>query len=95
MNGKIACLIIGMFSLAALTQIGRADCTGCSSSSPIGTLTFTRPDFRIQESREIFRMAADACLRGPLYFLDREGKKMFELQAGVDYPTGCSKEQKQ
>lgn len=36
MNGKIACLIIAVLVAPAMTQIGRADCTGCSPGLTVG-----------------------------------------------------------
>lgn len=42
-------------------------------------------------SRETFAMQPGACLRGPLYFLGRDGKRVFELDAGVEFPADCGK----
>ena len=72
-----------------------ADCTGCSSNNPniiFNTEPYYKPQpsFTIYDNREIFRMSPGACLRGPLYFLDRDGKKLFELKEGVYFPTSCN-----
>lgn len=37
-----------------------------------------------------FQMKHGACLRGPLVFYDRDGKEQFKLDAGAEYPSGCS-----
>lgn len=39
--------------------------------------------------RESFRLLAGGCLRGPLYFTDEQGAKIFELALDAYYPTGC------
>lgn len=41
-------------------------------------------------ARETFSMDPGACLIGPLRFKDRDGKIHLSLDAGVDYPGGCS-----
>ena len=48
----------------------------------------------INDSREIYAFIAvplGGCMRGPLYFYNREAKTTGELQTGADYPVGCSK----
>ena len=41
-------------------------------------------------ARETFSMDPGACLIGPLRFKDRDGKIHLSLDAGVEYPSGCS-----
>ena len=36
-----------------------------------------------------FIMRECACLRGPLQFIDADGKVVFDLAKDVEYPTGC------
>jgi hypothetical protein len=38
-----------------------------------------------------FKMGPDACLVGPLEFIDEYGGVSFQLPKGVAYPTGCTK----
>lgn len=38
---------------------------------------------------EVFRMMPGSCMIGPLEFKDKDGKKMFVLSVGAEYPAGC------
>lgn len=42
------------------------------------------------EGYKTFQMKANACLRGPLSFFDKNGKVIFDLKENVEYPTDCS-----
>lgn len=41
--------------------------------------------------QEIFWLMPGGCLRGPLKFYDERGAASFQLDAGADYPVGCSR----
>ena len=41
--------------------------------------------------REVFVLHPGGCLLGPLEFKEPDGTVKFKLDAGVDYPVGCSK----
>lgn len=40
--------------------------------------------------KDTFQMWGDSCIRGPLAFYDLDHNTTFALEAGVDYPAGCS-----
>ena len=40
-------------------------------------------------SVETFRMEEGGCLRGPIVFTGTDGKEIFRLLPGIEYPTNC------
>lgn len=58
-----------------------------------GTMTITHVYPLVAVSKNgttIFRMEDGSCLRGPLMIAQEDGKEVFRLEAGKEYPTGCS-----
>jgi hypothetical protein len=39
-----------------------------------------------------FALGAGGCLRGPAVFKDDQGRTLFELIAGDEYPVGCGRQ---
>jgi len=94
----IAALLIG--SIGSIAASAKEPATAAQSlTTPQTDLDFrwtTGPDTVIWSStvkaiqpHEMFRMGARACLRGPLVFQDIDGKPIFRLDDGVEYPVGC------
>lgn len=63
-------------------------------SSPVGSMEivpFVAYDDKPFRSQEIVRLGVGGCIRGPFTVSNSRGEMIFRLDAGADFPDGCSK----
>jgi hypothetical protein len=92
MRWPIGFVLASFLSASAFAQQpapDRRDDPGNGVLSIDTTTVLSAVQFHRGQSTTVFRMYPGGCLRGPLQFFDADGKVIFLLADGIEYPTGC------